>query len=82
MIKSHNPYFNRWFSAIWSVSCFICMRYRSHNPYFNRWFSAIGIRDLKKMVSVSHNPYFNRWFSAIMGVQKVFKMEKTSQSLF
>ena len=37
---SHNPYFNRWFSAIrgtqkgsiWS----------GHNPYFNRWFSAIG----------------------------------------
>ena len=38
--KSHNPYFNRWFSAIWMLgrrrhlSC-------SHNPYFNRWFSAI-----------------------------------------
>ena len=37
---SHNPYFNRWFSAI------ICNEIkkaasRSHNPYFNRWFSAI-----------------------------------------
>ena len=36
----HNPYFNRWFSAInniiWSNSYSIC-----HNPYFNRWFSAI-----------------------------------------
>ena len=37
---SHNPYFNRWFSAMVVnmnkeefVSC--------HNPYFNRWFSAI-----------------------------------------
>ena len=38
--QSHNPYFNRWFSAIshhknqrfWETS---------HNPYFNRWFSAI-----------------------------------------
>ena len=36
----HNPYFNRWFSAIQekkgektSYSC--------HNPYFNRWFSAM-----------------------------------------
>ena len=36
----HNPYFNRWFSAILlrrdkmkTVNC--------HNPYFNRWFSAI-----------------------------------------
>ena len=43
MIKnSHNPYFNRWFSAInsglrydWNVLC--------HNPYFNRWFSAIPL---------------------------------------
>ena len=37
---SHNPYFNRWFSAIEKI-------YSSktneigHNPYFNRWFSAI-----------------------------------------
>ena len=37
---SHNPYFNRWFSAIeykkeseTKTGC--------HNPYFNRWFSAI-----------------------------------------
>ena len=40
MIKSHNPYFNRWFSAMQKkltdneVS-------QCHNPYFNRWFSAI-----------------------------------------
>ena len=37
---SHNPYFNRWFSAIKhdKIKTFdgIC-----HNPYFNRWFSAI-----------------------------------------
>ena len=38
--ESHNPYFNRWFSAI-------ALRYAhskceiGHNPYFNRWFSAI-----------------------------------------
>ena len=36
----HNPYFNRWFSAI------VERRSKSdaiigHNPYFNRWFSAI-----------------------------------------
>ena len=37
---NHNPYFNRWFSAIpysdyWNnKDCY-------HNPYFNRWFSAI-----------------------------------------
>ena len=37
---SHNPYFNRWFSAM------LKLRLRGsgadgHNPYFNRWFSAI-----------------------------------------
>ena len=42
--ECHNPYFNRWFSAMryeyWLKSALIC-----HNPYFNRWFSAImGIR--------------------------------------
>ena len=36
----HNPYFNRWFSAMTdylTVDCLI----NGHNPYFNRWFSAI-----------------------------------------
>ena len=36
----HNPYFNRWFSAIKKdgkkAKEALC-----HNPYFNRWFSAI-----------------------------------------
>ena len=38
--KGHNPYFNRWFSAIvylYNTNETV----RSHNPYFNRWFSAI-----------------------------------------
>ena len=40
MNRSHNPYFNRWFSAI--VFDINYQKYRdSHNPYFNRWFSAI-----------------------------------------
>ena len=38
--ESHNPYFNRWFSAISGseeeIEALTC-----HNPYFNRWFSAI-----------------------------------------
>ena len=41
---SHNPYFNRWFSAIKSKNhdnLFI----RCHNPYFNRWFSAISLNN-------------------------------------
>ena len=37
----HNPYFNRWFSAIETTNREYCFCY-SHNPYFNRWFSAIN----------------------------------------
>ena len=38
---SHNPYFNRWFSAIKKIG-YVTLSYNSsHNPYFNRWFSAI-----------------------------------------
>ena len=65
---SHNPYFNRWFSAIlknfkpyWAKEC--------HNPYFNRWFSAIQDFNLKSDEDIGHNPYFNRWFSAIVLTQ-------------
>ena len=80
--RSHNPYFNRWFSAMLHTtnkkSLIIC-----HNPYFNRWFSAI-IKEIEKdgFTTNSHNPYFNRWFSAMckkeLEIQKVSK----SQSLF
>ena len=36
----HNPYFNRWFSAIRMKGTEL-LAYVCHNPYFNRWFSAI-----------------------------------------
>ena len=39
-VSGHNPYFNRWFSAI-ANSAIINANGTSHNPYFNRWFSAI-----------------------------------------
>ena len=61
---SHNPYFNRWFSAIQSNFLIIQQKYR-HNPYFNRWFSAIERKQLDNIRKGCHNPYFNRWFSAI-----------------
>ena len=40
----HNPYFNRWFSAI-KICEMLFECHNSHNPYFNRWFSAI--KDMK-----------------------------------
>ena len=46
---SHNPYFNRWFSAITDKLIMSLLSIKSHNPYFNRWFSAIA------RVSNAHN---------------------------
>ena len=40
--EGHNPYFNRWFSAIYHNAEEDVLEI-SHNPYFNRWFSAISI---------------------------------------
>ena len=61
----HNPYFNRWFSAIKNKSVMPVQSITGHNPYFNRWFSAILLVKKKTVRLKSHNPYFNRWFSAI-----------------
>ena len=46
-LKSHNPYFNRWFSAIQVTKKEDKKEYR-HNPYFNRWFSAITSTEKRK----------------------------------
>ena len=43
VLSGHNPYFNRWFSAINSMHLLCRYWFESHNPYFNRWFSAIRI---------------------------------------
>ena len=43
MRYSHNPYFNRWFSAMF-LNKKLCKKKTSHNPYFNRWFSAIAAK--------------------------------------
>ena len=62
---SHNPYFNRWFSAIQSLQ---------KNNVWGRIVTILilidGFLQSKKgtyynAYIVSHNPYFNRWFSAI-----------------
>ena len=39
---SHNPYFNRWFSAI-ELGVDLLYKDICHNPYFNRWLSAITV---------------------------------------
>ena len=40
--NGHNPYFNRWFSAIDDLNLQKLFE-TGHNPYFNRWFSAINL---------------------------------------
>ena len=68
--EGHNPYFNRWFSAILDFDGEE-LEENSHNPYFNRWFSAIRILVSSRKFRISrHNPYFNRWFSAIYRISK------------
>ena len=67
--KRHNPYFNRWFSAIEYAES-IGFELVGHNPYFNRWFSAIIVTAQNVRCHHRHNPYFNRWFSAIICYQK------------
>ena len=50
----HNPYFNRWFSAMLLLKLKSVLRI-GHNPYFNRWFSAINkvIIDKKHKIKVT-----------------------------
>ena len=55
--KSHNPYFNRWFSAILS-NPIVKSRFISHNPYFNRWFSAMVLGKNKKRVILTSQSLF------------------------
>ena len=45
---SHNPYFNRWFSAIYFYDNELAI-VNSHNPYFNRWFSAMK-KSIKELI--------------------------------
>ena len=50
---SHNPYFNRWFSAILEKQGEL-NDYKCHNPYFNRWFSAISEpKNLQTLICVT-----------------------------
>ena len=71
-VKCHNPYFNRWFSAMGhkkvlqkdiNVTILILIDGFLQCNYYGR---KHGLN--------RHNPYFNRWFSAIKKkVYKVFK---------
>ena len=64
-MNRHNPYFNRWFSAM-------AFRYRTNKPshavtilILIDGFLQLDLDVLKANTKYCHNPYFNRWFSAI-----------------
>ncbi len=42
-LNCHNPYFNRWISAIYLFVLLTMQHTISHNPYFNRWISAMEV---------------------------------------
>ena len=61
---SHNPYFNRWFSAIDKKTTF-AHEYVVTILILIDGFLQYGFFELIVICITSHNPYFNRWFSAI-----------------
>ena len=79
---SHNPYFNRWFSAmameifvnegIIEVTILILI-----DGFLQLDFSAS-----KDELEKRHNPYFNRWFSAMSVMGLIMSRIIRSQSLF
>ena len=63
--KCHNPYFNRWFSAIKSSHIIILMEQQVTILILIDGFLQYRPNIRILMQIYSHNPYFNRWFSAI-----------------
>ena len=63
--EGHNPYFNRWFSAMLGVP----MNRESITVTILILIDGFlqCVKSTTKILSIySHNPYFNRWFSAII----------------
>ena len=68
----HNPYFNRWFSAIY--------RPTKQKPSYREVTILILIDGFLQFLLLlfihlclrCHNPYFNRWFSAIKNTDSLF----------
>ena len=69
--ESHNPYFNRWFSAIednyWdNKAC------SGHNPYFNRWFSAIAAKISQNFTFLCKKLVFSDSFCELYFTQPLY----------
>ena len=65
MKESHNPYFNRWFSAIYLKDNKEVIVTKVTILILIDGFLQLITGLVKIVPNGSHNPYFNRWFSAI-----------------
>ena len=62
----HNPYFNRWFSAMLkNISKQQEVPYKVTILILIDGFLQLHLEPMNKEEDIGHNPYFNRWFSAI-----------------
>ena len=68
---SHNPYFNRWFSAIVEFADSIGFKL-SHNPYFNRWFSAIAAKISQNFTFLCKKLVFSDSFCELYFTQHLY----------
>ena len=63
--KSHNPYFNRWFSAITTIKCvWNYIQFVTILILIDGFLQYVLLKKEHTKIC-SHNPYFNRWFSAM-----------------
>ena len=82
MFLRHNPYFNRWFSAILLKKNINTYVYTVTILILIDGFLQFEIIVFKQKKDKGHNPYFNRWFSAMSFKLTPSEMKKLSQSLF
>ena len=68
---SHNPYFNRWFSAISKRTFYKSIKY-CHNPYFNRWFSAIAAKISQNFTFLCKKLVFSDSFCELYFTQPLY----------
>ena len=68
----HNPYFNRWFSAIIDKFNGIFHLLVSHNPYFNRWFSAIAAKISQNFTFLCKKLVFSDSFCELYFTQPLY----------
>ena len=69
---SHNPYFNRWFSAIMVNVKNKFDAETGHNPYFNRWFSAIAAKISQNFTFLCKKLVFSDSFCELYFTQPLY----------